>query len=75
MWQNRAYDFAIALGGHWKRLNKIIGGTEPAGWMSMEIDRPEFHRNRVEVVSRCIERGINYVDACSARKSWPTVEL
>ena len=55
---------AIALGGHWKRLNKIIGGQEPTGWMSMEIDRPEFHRNRVEVLSRCIERGLNYVDAC-----------
>jgi aryl-alcohol dehydrogenase-like predicted oxidoreductase len=55
---------AISLGGHWKRLDKVIGGTEPPGWMSMEIDRPSFQRNRAEVVSRCIERGINYVDAC-----------
>jgi len=55
---------AIALGGHWKRVVKIIGGKEPRGWMSMEIDRPEFQKNRAEVVSRCIEKGINYVDAC-----------
>jgi len=55
---------AVALGGHWKRVVKIIGGEEPAGWMTMAIGRPEFQKNRAEVVSRCIERGINYVDAC-----------
>lgn len=54
----------IGLGGHWKRLVKIIGGNEPAGWMTMEIDREDFQKNRAEVVSRCIDRGINYVDAC-----------
>jgi predicted aldo/keto reductase-like oxidoreductase len=32
--------------------------------MTEKIDRPEFQRNRAEVVTRCIERGINYVDAC-----------
>ena len=25
---------------------------------------PEFEKNRRDVVSRCIERGINYIDAC-----------
>jgi len=55
---------AVALSGHWKRVVKIIGGEEPAGWMTMAIGRPEFQKNRAEVVSRCIERGINYVDAC-----------
>lgn len=55
---------AIALGGHWKRLVKVIGGTEPDGWMTMEIDREDFRSNRREIVSRCIDRGINYVDAC-----------
>jgi aryl-alcohol dehydrogenase-like predicted oxidoreductase len=59
---------AIALGGHWKRLVRVIGGKEAPGWMSMGIDRPEFQRNRAEVVSRCIERGINYVDACCAEE-------
>jgi predicted aldo/keto reductase-like oxidoreductase len=55
---------AIALGGHWKRVVKVIGGEEPAGWMTMAIDSAEFQKNRDEVVTRCIERGINYVDAC-----------
>jgi aryl-alcohol dehydrogenase-like predicted oxidoreductase len=55
---------AVALGGHWKRVIKIIGGKEPAGWMTTAIGRAEFQKNRADVVSRCIERGINYVDAC-----------
>jgi len=55
---------AVALGGHWKRVIKVIGGDEPAGWMTTGIGRAEFRKNRADVVSRCIERGINYVDAC-----------
>jgi aryl-alcohol dehydrogenase-like predicted oxidoreductase len=55
---------AISLGGHWKRLRTIIGGAEPPGWMTEAIDRPEFQKNRYDVMTRCIERGINYVDAC-----------
>lgn len=55
---------AVALGGHWKRVIKVIGGDEPAGWMTTAIGRTEFQKNRAEVVSRCIERGFNYVDAC-----------
>jgi aryl-alcohol dehydrogenase-like predicted oxidoreductase len=55
---------AVSLGGHWKRVVKMIGGQEPAGWMTMAIDRADFQKNRAEVVSRCIDRGINYVDAC-----------
>jgi predicted aldo/keto reductase-like oxidoreductase len=55
---------ALALGGHWKRLVKVIGGTEPEGWMTMDIADDGFQKNRREIVSRCIDRGINYVDAC-----------
>jgi predicted aldo/keto reductase-like oxidoreductase len=55
---------AVSLGGHWKRVVQVIGGGESAGWMTMEIDRPEFQKNRYDVVTRCIERGMNYVDAC-----------
>ena len=55
---------AICLGGHWKRLVKIIGGSEPEGWMTTDIDRRDFQKNRYDVVNRCIDRGINYVDAC-----------
>ncbi len=55
---------AVCLGGHWKRLVKIIGGSEPQGWMTTDIDNRDFQKNRYDVVTRCIERGINYVDAC-----------
>ncbi len=55
---------AVVLGGHWKRLVKVIGGTEPEGWMTTSIDNPTFQQNRYDVVTRCIERGFNYVDAC-----------
>ncbi len=40
---------AVCLGGHWKRVN---------------VMKQPFDQNRHEVVSRCIDVGINYVDAC-----------
>ncbi len=40
---------AVSLGGHWKRLP----GNE------------DLVKNRTEVVSKCIDCGINYVDACA----------
>jgi predicted aldo/keto reductase-like oxidoreductase len=43
---------AVALGGHWKKL-PYRSGTD------------EFKKNRRDVISACIERGINYVDACA----------
>lgn len=55
---------AVCLGGHWKRVHTVIGGEEMGGWYG-NIDRPEFQQNRREVVQRCIDRGINYIDACS----------
>jgi aryl-alcohol dehydrogenase-like predicted oxidoreductase len=55
---------AVCLGGHWKRVVNVIGGGESPGWMTMGIDRPEFQKNRADVLSRAIERGLNYVDAC-----------
>jgi predicted aldo/keto reductase-like oxidoreductase len=55
---------AVALGGHWKRLVKVIGGQEAEGWMTEDINGRNFQKNRYDVVTRCIERGINYVDAC-----------
>lgn len=50
---------AIALGGHWKRL---IAGS---GWERETSGIEELDKNRYEVVSRCIDAGINYLDACS----------
>ncbi len=44
---------AVCLGGHWKRIDKVA--PKPA----------DFEKNRYDVVTRCIERGINYIDACT----------
>ena len=49
---------AVSLGGHWKRVNTMFGQTKP------KAGRSAFDQNRWDVVSRCIEMGINYVDAC-----------
>ncbi|HUT28951.1 MAG TPA: aldo/keto reductase [Sedimentisphaerales bacterium] len=43
---------AVSLGGHWKKL-------------PYEFATDEFKKNRRDVVSACIEHGINYVDACT----------
>jgi len=40
---------AVCLGGHWKRIN---------------VMKQDFDKNRRDVVSRCIDVGINYIDAC-----------
>jgi aryl-alcohol dehydrogenase-like predicted oxidoreductase len=55
---------AVCLGGHWKRIDKVI---PPDGPIS-PYDAPEeglmgpFLKNRYDVVSRCIEAGINLID-------------
>jgi aryl-alcohol dehydrogenase-like predicted oxidoreductase len=40
---------AVCLGGHWKRR---------------DVMKQDLDQNRYDVISRCIEVGINYVDAC-----------
>jgi len=40
---------AVCLGGHWKRVN---------------VMKQDFDANRHEIVSRCLDAGINFVDAC-----------
>jgi len=62
---------AVCLGGHWKRLDTIVPGLfkEGGGWMEVnESTRADLDKNRHEILSRCIEVGINYVDACSAHE-------
>jgi aryl-alcohol dehydrogenase-like predicted oxidoreductase len=54
---------AVCLGGHWKRIDKVVR-TEGVGWLSGSIDHPDFQKNRYDVVTRCIEAGMNYIDAC-----------
>lgn len=57
---------AVCLGGHWKRVDKVIKATgeinpyvAPAQGTAEMVP---FLRNRVEVVNRCIEVGINLID-------------
>ena len=49
---------AVCLGGHWKRIDTVVPGAGGG------IDNPDFQKNRYDVVTRCIDRGINHIDAC-----------
>ncbi len=40
---------SVCLGGHWKRVN---------------VMKQDFDQNRLDVVNRCMEVGINWIDAC-----------
>lgn len=57
---------AVCLGGHWKRIEKAVPGVlKSKSWLSANIQKEGFKKNRRAVIDRCIERGINYVDACT----------
>jgi aryl-alcohol dehydrogenase-like predicted oxidoreductase len=55
---------AVCLGGHWKRIDAVVPNVTADGWVGLDLNNPDFVKNRHEVVSRCIDRGINYIDAC-----------
>ena len=56
----------VCLGGHWKRIDKMVPGIfKGKGWLSADLNDPAFKENRRNVVTRCIESGINYIDACT----------
>ncbi len=55
---------AVCLGGHWKRIDKVIGADAPLDPYNSpreELMGP-FMKNRYDVVTRCIESGINLID-------------
>ena len=61
------YVSAVCMGGHWKRIDKMIGSpdrnlayAQPGGAV-----QGKFEQNRYDVVTRCIEHGINLIDACT----------
>ena len=57
---------AVCLGGHWKRVDKMVPGVFKGGsWLSADLESDGFRNNRRDVVTRCIEHGINYIDACT----------
>jgi len=56
----------VCLGGHWKRVDKMVPGVFGGkSWLDADLDSEGFRNNRRDVVTRCIERGINYIDACT----------
>jgi aryl-alcohol dehydrogenase-like predicted oxidoreductase len=63
---------AVCLGGHWKRLDTVMpAGFKGEGYLDEDftnLNNPLFVKNRDQVVSRSIESGINYVDACSPQE-------
>ncbi|TKJ35432.1 MAG: hypothetical protein CEE38_14755 [Planctomycetes bacterium B3_Pla] len=60
---------SVCLGGHWKRVDKMVPGVfKGKGWLSADLDSDGFRKNRRDVVTRCIERGINYIDACTLQE-------
>ncbi len=57
---------AVCLGGHWKRVDVMIPKVfEGGNWLAADLNNPGFKKNRYDVVTRCIESGINYIDACT----------
>ena len=57
---------AVCLGGHWKRIDIMVPGVfKGRGWLTADLDSDGFRKNRRDVVTRCIESGINYIDACT----------
>jgi len=57
---------SVCLGGHWKRVNLMVPGVfQGDSWLSANLNDAGFQKNRYDVVTRCIERGINYIDACT----------
>jgi len=60
---------AVCLGGHWKRIDKMVPGVfKGRGWLSADLNDPGFQKNRRDVVSKCIELGINHIDACTIQE-------
>ena len=59
----------VCLGGHWKRVDTLVPEVfTGVGWLGTDLDNEGFKKNRYDVVTRCIECGINYVDACISQE-------
>ena len=59
----------VWLGGHWKLIDKMVPNVfKGGGWLSADLNDPGFKKNRYDVVTRCIESGMNYIDACTMQE-------
>lgn len=66
---------AVCMGGHWKRIEKAVpGALKDDNWLGADINNPDFMKNRRDVVTRCIESGINHIDACTKEEAMTYAE-
>lgn len=57
---------AVCMGGHWKRVADVTGHPiPPVSLPTSATDMEVLKQNRYEVLTRCMEVGINYIDACT----------
>ncbi|HOD80935.1 MAG: Aldo/keto reductase family protein [Planctomycetes bacterium ADurb.Bin126] len=57
---------AVCLGGHWKQIDKFAPkAMKSKSWLAVDVKNEQFMANRKAVIDRCMEVGINYVDACT----------
>jgi predicted aldo/keto reductase-like oxidoreductase len=63
---------AVCLGGHWKRVDKMVPDVfrGSKAWLNADLNSEGFRKNRRDVVSRCIEHGMNYIDACTWQEAY-----
>jgi aryl-alcohol dehydrogenase-like predicted oxidoreductase len=66
---------AVCMGGHWKRIEKTIGSQTTFGdCENLNSNNPSelasFHQNRFDVISRCLEQGINCIDFAGAAEPY-----
>ncbi len=58
---------AVCMGGHWKRVGEVT--KQPIPPVSIprnnKVAEKVLRQNRYDVLTRCMERGINYIDACT----------
>lgn len=55
---------AVSIGGHWKRIDKVIGTSEinPYNAPTEDTQLGPFLKNREKVIHYCMEQGINCID-------------
>ncbi len=64
--KTNAWVSAVCMGGHWKRIDTVIQGSQNAGYSQPTGDEKlRFAQNRHDIVSCCIDHGINLIDACT----------
>ncbi|MCY2955331.1 MAG: aldo/keto reductase [Planctomycetota bacterium] len=64
--KTNAWVSAVCMGGHWKRVDTAIKGSQKVEYSQPTGDEKiRFAQNRHDIVSCCIDHGINLIDACT----------